>query len=176
MKYNLRSWAVTIAFIAGLYVNAQNNPNHPEIQSRTNKQPTIWVGERNCCGDCWGRLLLQIQPAGLLLPVESFQFWGQRSNTGLLFNTAGYCLPGYSSSWQYLSLSRLPDAQVLHLKQLQVYKDTGRFVVDNNVDCGIVDANVKAAFYADVVWVFLVHILLMFMMLLSMLVLVVMLI
>ena len=57
-----------------------------------------------------------------------------------------------------------------------MYKDTGRFVVDNNVDCGIVDANVKAAFYADVVWVFLVHILLMLMMLLSMLVLVVMLI
>ena len=136
MKYNLRSWAVTIAFIAGLHVNAQNNPNHPEIQSRTNKQPTIWVGERNRCGDCSGRL--HLQPAGLLLPVESFQFWGQRSNTGLLFNTAWYCLPGYSSSWQYLSLSRLPDAQVLHLKQLQVYKDTGRFdddvVVDKNVE------------------------------------------
>ena len=130
---------MTIAFIAGLLLfNAQNNPNHPEIQSRTNKQPTIWVGRRNCCGDCWGRPLFQ--PAGVLLQVESFQFWGQRSNRGLLFNTAWYCLPGYSSPWQYLSLSRLPDAKVLHLKQLQVYKDTGRFdgdvvvVVDKNVE------------------------------------------
>ena len=131
---------MTIAFIAGLlFVNAQNNPNHPEIQSRTNKRPTIWVGERNRCGDCWGWGRLLLQPARLLLPVESFQFWGQRSNTGLLFNTAWYCLPGYSSPWQYLSLSRLPDAKVLHLKQLQVYKDTGRF--DDEVVVVVDDAS-----------------------------------